>query len=139
MKHFFFDTDIFTLFLRRPSVVVESVARHESDFVAITIISVQELWDGWSAALSKARTPEELAYGYRKLTETITDLKPWPVETCSAAAVARYQSLKKLRLNVGANDLKIAAIALESGATVVTRNLRDFRRVPGLLCEDWSA
>ena len=42
------------------------------------------------------------------------------------------------RLNVGSNDLKIAATALEQNATVVTRNLRDFGRVPGVLCQDWT-
>ena len=39
-------------------------------------------------------------------------------------------------MNVGSNDLKIAASALENNAIVVTRNARDFGRVPGLLCQD---
>ena len=35
-------------------------------------------------------------------------------------------------------DLTIAAIALDIGAVFVTNNTRDFRRVPGVLVEDWS-
>jgi tRNA(fMet)-specific endonuclease VapC len=43
-----------------------------------------------------------------------------------------------MRLNIGLMDLRIGAVALENGFTVITRNLRDFQRVPGLTCEDWS-
>jgi len=53
-------------------------------------------------------------------------------------AMSSHASLIRQRLNVGSNDLKIAATALEQNATVVTRNLRDFGRVPGLTCEDWT-
>ena len=53
-------------------------------------------------------------------------------------AIARYESLLKQKLNVRKNDLRIAAIALEAGAVVVTRNVRDFRRVPNLAVEDWT-
>ena len=39
---------------------------------------------------------------------------------------------------IGPNDTLIAAIALANGLTVVTHNTREFRRVPGLLVEDWE-
>jgi len=61
-----------------------------------------------------------------------------PILGYSVPAIARQEGLRKLRLNVPRNGLRIAAIVLEAGGTLVTRNLRDFRRVPGLTCEDWS-
>ena len=54
------------------------------------------------------------------------------------AAMIRYDGLRTQKLNVGANDLKIAAIALEHGLIVVTRNQRDYDRVPALVTENWS-
>jgi tRNA(fMet)-specific endonuclease VapC len=54
-------------------------------------------------------------------------------------AIARFETLLGLKLNVGKKDLRIAAIALEAGCAVVTRNERDFRRVPGLAVENWAA
>ena len=56
----------------------------------------------------------------------------------SEAALDDADRLFRLRLNVGRMDLKIAAVALEIGAVVVTDNLRDFGRVPGLDVEDWT-
>ncbi len=52
--------------------------------------------------------------------------------------ISHLRQLKALRLNVGKKDLCIAAIGRELNATVVTGNLSDFGRVPGLAVEDWS-
>lgn len=38
---------------------------------------------------------------------------------------------------IGGNDLLIAAHALAINATLVTDNIREFARVPGLVVEDW--
>lgn len=58
----------------------------------------------------------------------------------SYAAVAdefeRLRHNKKLQ-KIGRADLLIAAIALAHEATVVTRNLRHFRQVPGLQVDNW--
>ena len=47
-----------------------------------------------------------------------------------------FRSKQKIR--VGTQDLRIAAIALSLSSTVVTRNFRDFEKVPDLKIVDWS-
>ncbi len=54
------------------------------------------------------------------------------------SAIQRHDTLKALKLNIGKMDLRIAAITLEYNGILITRNLRDFQRVPGLTIEDWT-
>jgi tRNA(fMet)-specific endonuclease VapC len=54
------------------------------------------------------------------------------------SAAVEYQRLREARLRVGTMDLKIAAIVLAHDATLLTRNLADFRKVPNLKIEDWT-
>jgi tRNA(fMet)-specific endonuclease VapC len=54
-------------------------------------------------------------------------------------AAATFQQLRRMRLRIGTMDLKIAAIVLSREATLLSRNLIDFGRVPGLQVEDWTA
>ena len=50
-----------------------------------------------------------------------------------------YCKLRSLKLRVATMDLKIAAIALIHGATVLTRNEVDFQQIPNLDTDDWLA
>ncbi|MDF5707097.1 MAG: type II toxin-antitoxin system VapC family toxin [Nostoc sp. S4] len=54
------------------------------------------------------------------------------------AAYNCYQSLRWQRIQIGTQDLRIAAVALATGAILVTRNQRDFSKVPNLCLEDWT-
>jgi tRNA(fMet)-specific endonuclease VapC len=47
------------------------------------------------------------------------------------------QILERAGRPIGVNDLHIAAHARSEGLTLVTNNLAEFERVPGLLTENW--
>ena len=132
------DTDIFSLYLQGHPSVFRSVVGHQAADLGLSIISVEELWSGWWTPIHRAKTPDRTAAAYRRLTETVEELRNWALVSVSEPALRRYEGLKRQKLNVGGNDLKIAAIALELSAVVVTRNARDFNRVGGLTLEDWS-
>jgi tRNA(fMet)-specific endonuclease VapC len=135
---YFFDTDTLTLYERMHPVVVRNVFYHLADDIRVTSITVEEQLTGWFATLRAARTPQQIETAHVRLSEAVRLLSGWDIVPFTAFAAVRYQTLLRQKLNVGGNDLRIVSIALEFGATVVTRNLRDFGRVPGVLCEDWS-
>jgi tRNA(fMet)-specific endonuclease VapC len=104
----------------------------------VTIISFQEQVRGWLAYLNKARTPAAILHGYVELEAILRDFCQANVLPFDRAAQDRFADLHRHRLRIGTMDLRIAAIALATGATLLSRNLRDFSQVPGLVVEDWS-
>jgi tRNA(fMet)-specific endonuclease VapC len=46
--------------------------------------------------------------------------------------------MKMQRIRIGTQDLRIASVALTYSGILLTRNLRDFERVPELTIQDWS-
>ena len=72
------------------------------------------------------------------LASLVVSWNRFAITPMTASARTHFELLVRAKLNVKHNDLRIAAIAKELGATVVTRNLRDFGRVPELMIEDWA-
>lgn len=138
MPLYILDTDSLSLYERDYSPLVQRVRAVERSSRAVAIISVEEQMSGRQAQLRRARTDAELAIAYQRFTNTVRALIKLNILSFTEPAIARYTQLRAANLNIGKMDLRIAAIALENSATVVTRNLRDFQRVPGLACENWA-
>jgi tRNA(fMet)-specific endonuclease VapC len=138
MSLFVIDTDILTLYYRGEPSVVRNVDAHDPTDLAITIMTVDEQLSGWYTLTRQARQPKEIARAYYQLGEAVLRLAKWRILPYTETAIARVAQLKSLRLNVQLMDLRIAAIGLENGAVVITRNKRDFGRIPVLSIEDWS-
>jgi tRNA(fMet)-specific endonuclease VapC len=139
MSLFVLDTDILSLYYRGDPPVVQRVDARPASDLAISIMTVDEQLTGWYTLTRRARQPKEIVQAYEHLGDAVVRLAKWRILPYTEAAVARVGQLKALRINVRLMDLRIAAIALENGAVVVTCNLRDFGRVPLLTIEDWSA
>jgi tRNA(fMet)-specific endonuclease VapC len=138
MARYILDTDIVSHLQNGDPVVLARVAAHPAADVVTTAITVEEQLSGWYTYLRRAARPDQIEAAYTQLIQAVTHLGALPMLTFSQAAIAEYDRLKVLKLNVKKYDLRIAAIALVNNAVVVTRNVRDFGRVPGLVVEDWS-
>ena len=59
-----------------------------------------------------------------------------PIDDSAASMFDKLRLLKSLK-KIGRPDLLIGCIALAHRATLVTRNVRHFRQIPGLMIENW--
>jgi tRNA(fMet)-specific endonuclease VapC len=111
-----------------------------TDEVTISAITRIEILLGRFSSVLKAEEGEKLLLAQQRLAETERDLKNFlvlSVEGGAATAFDRLRANKKLK-KIGRADLLIACIALVNRATLVSRNLKDFRQVPGLQVENWA-
>ena len=102
-----------------------------------TFISVEELLRGRLAQIARCRDPERLVLHYARFQDRVAVLARWLTLKWDVSAAAKFEQLAVQRLGLGTMDLRIASIALTQNATLLSRNLRDFQRIPNLNVEDW--
>jgi len=133
------DTDIVTLLFANHVRVTERY-RAATEEVVIAIISRIETLQGRFATLLKAADGVELQRGQERLDRAERDLAAFRVLRVDQATAAEFDRLrqnKKLK-RIRRGDLLIGSIALAHRATLVTRNLKHFRQIPGLQVENWA-
>jgi len=127
------DTNIVSFHIRKSSKALERrLRRTKAAHVALSVVTEMELRYGIARnpRLRIAPLVEELLAGLTVL----------PLTSEVARVYGRVRAeLDRAGTPIGPLDLMIAAHALAARRTLVTNNIREFERVAGLRCVDWSA
>jgi tRNA(fMet)-specific endonuclease VapC len=133
------DTDHISLSQREYPTVLRRMAEIDRSSLAITIITVEEQIKGRFKLIKRAASSgRKLIQAYRDLQANLAFFKTIQVLPFDEAALAHYETLRQQKIRIGTQDLRIAAIVLSVKGTLVTRNWRDFSKIPNLVLEDWS-
>lgn len=131
--NYLLDTNICVLLIRQKSPqVLAKLTSYPITDIGISAITVAELQYG----LQKSSRP---AQNQHALDQFLLPLTIIPFDEQDAVAYGRIRAyLETQGLPIGALDTLIAAQAVQYNLVLVTNNIREFARVPGLAVEDWS-
>lgn len=125
------DTNTVSYFMRGEGRVGQRILACRRNELAISSLSDYELWIGALKACWSVARIETMFTGLAHMSRIdFTSREAHAAARISAALSATGQT-------IGLMDSLIAGVALSYEAIFVTRNLREFRRVPGLNVEDW--
>ncbi len=136
------DTDCLTILERTSGDQYQYLSRKLGDYsvedITTTIVTFDEQMRGWMAVAARAKSVGEMIFAYERLEGFLKTFRVIPVLSFDEGAAEIYEGLRKQKLRLGTMDLRIAAIAISRSAILVSRNLVDFERIPGLSVEDWT-
>jgi tRNA(fMet)-specific endonuclease VapC len=126
------DTNIFVYIRRgRPAEVLARFQRLRPREAVISVITYGELLYGM-----EKKHPEPQAFHRLEELVSLMEVVALPTEAGRIYGAIRVGLEAKGEM-IGNNDLWIAAHAKAAELTLVTNNEREFRRVPGLMMENW--
>lgn len=130
---FMLDTNIcIYLIKRQPEAVLERFASHPVGDIGISVITLAELEYGASKSSNPFRNREALE-------QFVLPLEIAQFDRPATLTYGKIRALlEKKGRPIGSMDMLIAAHALSLGARLVTNNVKEFRRVPGLRVENWT-
>lgn len=129
----FVDTNTCIAYLNQSSqsVYKHLLAQSPEDIYLCDVVKY-ELYYGAYRSTRKAENLENLAILFRELSSL-----PFDGEVAKICGAIRADLQAKGK-PIGAYDFQIAAIAIANNLTLVTHNVKEFERVPGLLMIDWQ-
>ena len=133
MLKYLLDTNIAIYVIKRRPIEVLGVFNENAGRMAISAVTLTELFHG---AEKSAKVAQNLAVVEE--CASLLEVLPYTAKASQHYGAIR-SALEKVGRPIGVNDLHIAAHARSEGLTLVTNNLGEFERVPGLLTENWIA
>lgn len=131
MLKFMLDTNICIFTIKnKPQAVREMFNRHQ-DQMCISTVTLMELVYG----AERSAWPERNLADVERFTARL-DLMKFDQDAAAHSGDIRAD-LARAGRPIGPYDLMIAGHARSKGLIVVTNNLKEFNRVPGLRVEDW--
>lgn len=128
---FALDTNTVSNFLRNEGRVAEKLLSQPPPSVALPAVVVYELQYG----AGRSAAPRNLL---ARLDDFLASVQVLPFDRAAARAAAGVRlALERTGTPIGPLDILIAGTALATPATLVTRNVAEFRRVSGLRVVDW--
>lgn len=130
---FLLDTDTcIYLINKHPKSVLDRITKLSPNDIGISAITVAELEFGIEKSQQKILNRDAL----------VVTLTPFEIFSFSKSSAEHYGQLRfnleKRGKIIGANDMLIAAQALELNRTLVTNNEKEFNRIPNLRLENWT-
>lgn len=120
-------------FERLWSQIQKSVDRE----ITTTVVSLEEQMRGWLAAINRARKVEDQPRYYSRLAKLVDFYSRWQILDFDDAAAQQFNAYRTSGIRIATMDLKIASIVVVGDSTLLSANLRDFEKVPGLRVESW--
>lgn len=133
MLKYLLDTNIVIYVVKRRPLEVLAKFNENAGRMAISSITLSELYHGAEKSAKVAQNLEAIEE-FASLLEVL----PYTPKASQHYGAIR-STLEKAGQPIGVNDLHIAAHARSEGLVVVTNNLSEFDRVPGLMLENWVA
>jgi tRNA(fMet)-specific endonuclease VapC len=132
MLQYMLDTNICIYAIKSRPIELREQFNRLTEQICISTITLAELYYGVEKSSRRAQNLQAVEEFVARL-----EALPFPVEAAAHYGQVRAE-LERAGQRAGPHDMLIGAHARSAGLVVVTNNLREFERIPGLRIENWA-
>ncbi len=130
---YFLDTNMCIYYLKGkyPALLVKVLSLNPADIKIPAVVKAELIYGAEKSSRRDANLEKIMAF-----------LSPFEIVPFGDSSTFSYGEtrafLDRAGLPIGPNDLLIAATVLSERGILITNNIKEFERIPGLLLENWT-